>query len=105
MPRCHIMDVLVHNAFEGTGLGVWFNMAVFERCPLIFEVGANANSLGVIDRLYQRLLNRTCYAYPLHVGQYVRAPNPHSVDAALRQTLLDGTRWFVTDANTDKDRP
>lgn len=67
-----LMDLLVDASLEDTGLGVWLNMAVFERCPLIFEIGANANSIGVIDRLYRRLPNRICYSYPLHLRNYLQ---------------------------------
>jgi hypothetical protein len=66
-----LMDVLVDPSLEDAGLGVWLNMAVFERCSLIFEIGANQNSLGTIDRLYHRLPNRTCYSYPLKLDGYL----------------------------------
>jgi hypothetical protein len=66
-----LMDVLVDSSLEDAGLGVWLNMAVFERCALIFEIGANQNSLGTIDRLYHRLPNRTCYSYPLTLSSYL----------------------------------
>jgi hypothetical protein len=66
-----LMDVLVDPSLEDAGLGVWLNMAVFERCAVIFEIGANQNSLGTIDRLYHRLPNRTCYSYPLKLSSYL----------------------------------
>jgi len=61
-----LMDIMIEPSLDGTGLGVWLNLMLFDRFPLAIEIGANPNSLGLITRLYHRLPNRKQYVAPLH---------------------------------------
>lgn len=61
-----LMDIMIEPSLDGTGLGVWLNLMLFDRYPLAIEIGANPNSLGLISRLYHRLPNRKQYVAPLH---------------------------------------
>jgi hypothetical protein len=61
-----LMDIMIEPTLDGTGLGVWLNLMLFDRFPIAIEIGANPNSLGLISRLYHRLPNRKQYIAPLH---------------------------------------
>ena len=65
------MDILVDPEVDGAGLGVWVNMAVFAENPVVFEMGANPNSIGLITRLFHRLPNRKQYTAPLRFRRYL----------------------------------
>ena len=52
------MDILVDPDLGGAGLGAWLNTALFATSPVVFELGANPNSLGLIKRLFHMLPNR-----------------------------------------------
>ncbi|MBK1646333.1 hypothetical protein CKO25_17095 [Thiocapsa imhoffii] len=79
-----LMDIMVDPQLDGTGLGVWLNLAIFASHPVVFEIGANPNSLGLITRLFHRLPNRKQYVTPLSMRRYLakRLRSP-AVAAAL----------------------
>jgi hypothetical protein len=66
-----MMDIKVDPEVDGAGLGVWVNMAVFAENPVVFEMGANPNSIGLITRLFHRLPNRKQYTAPLRFRRYL----------------------------------
>ncbi len=88
-----LMDIMVDPELDGAGLGAWLNMAIFAENPVVIEIGANPNSLGLITRLYHRLPNRKEYIAPLalkkHLAKRVH-PNAWAsvlaapIDAALK---------------------
>jgi hypothetical protein len=66
-----LMDIMVQPELDGSGLGIWLNMAVFESNPVVIEIGANPNSLGLINRLFYRLPDRRVYVAPLSFSRYL----------------------------------
>jgi hypothetical protein len=66
-----LMDIMVQPELDGSGLGIWLNMAVFERHPVVIEIGANPNSLGLINRLFHRLPDRRVYVSPLSFSRFL----------------------------------
>ncbi|WP_139052783.1 hypothetical protein [Thiocapsa marina] len=66
-----LMDILVDPELDGVGLGVWLSMAIFTNTPVAVAIGSNQNSIGLINRLFHRLPNRTQYAAPLTIGHYL----------------------------------
>lgn len=66
-----VMDVLVHPRVADAGLGIWMNQALFQRNEFVLAVGANANSHGIVTRLFSHQLARSAYAYPIDLGSYV----------------------------------
>jgi hypothetical protein len=66
-----LMDIMVRPELDGSGLGIWLNMAVFERHPVVIEIGANPNSLGLINRLFHRLPDRKVYVLPLSFSRFL----------------------------------
>jgi hypothetical protein len=66
-----LMDIMVKPELDGSGLGIWLNMAVFERHPVVIEIGANPNSLGLINRLFHRLPDRKVYVLPLSFSRFL----------------------------------
>ena len=66
-----LMDIMVDPDLDGAGLGVWLNMAIFARNPVVLETGANRNSIGLITRLFHRLPNRKQYIVPLTLRRYL----------------------------------
>lgn len=66
-----LMDIMVQPELDGSGLGIWLNMAVFEAHPVVIEIGANPNSLGLINRLFHRLPDRKVYVAPLSFSRFL----------------------------------
>ena len=66
-----LMDIMVQPELDGSGLGIWLNMAVFEQHPVVIEIGANPNSLGLINRLFHRLPDRKVYVAPLSFSRFL----------------------------------
>ncbi len=66
-----LMDIMVQPELDGSGLGIWLNMAVFEANPVVIEIGANPNSLGLINRLFHRLPDRKVYVAPLSFSRFL----------------------------------
>jgi hypothetical protein len=67
-----LMDIMVQPELDGSGLGIWMNMAIFETHPIVIEIGANENSLGLINRLFHRLPDRKVYVAPLRFSRFLR---------------------------------
>lgn len=72
LPALSLMDIMLDPAFDGSGLGIWLNMAIFEQYPQVFEIGANPNSIGLIRRLYRILAIRNHFVSPVNLSRYVR---------------------------------
>lgn len=66
-----VMDVLVHPRVADAGLGIWMNQALFQRHEFVLAVGANANSHGIVTRLFTHQMARNAYAYPIDLGNYM----------------------------------
>lgn len=66
-----VMDILVDSEIDGSGLGVWLNMAIISKNPLVLVLGSNPNSIGIITRLFHRLPNRKEYTALLDVRKYL----------------------------------
>ncbi len=64
------MDIMVDPELDGTGLGIWLNMAIFAKHPLVIEIGANPNSLRLISQLFHRLPDRKEYFAPLRFSRF-----------------------------------
>lgn len=67
-----LMDIMVQPELDGSGLGIWMNMAIFETHPIVIEIGANENSLGLINRLFHRLPDRKVYVAPLRFSRFIQ---------------------------------
>jgi hypothetical protein len=86
LPALSLMDIMLDPALDGSGLGIWLNMAVFDRHPHVIEIGANPNSIGLIRRLYRILAIRNHFVSPVNLGRYVRT----RLKLGAASTLLAG---------------
>jgi hypothetical protein len=84
-----LMDILVDPEVQGSGLGVWLNMAIFADNPVVFSIGANPNSLGLITRLFHRLPNRKQYLAPLTIRRYLQKRLRSGIVASALGTPAD----------------
>jgi hypothetical protein len=86
-----LMDIMVDPEVDGSGLGVWLNLAIFAENPVVFEIGANPNSLGLITRLFHRLPNRKQYIAPLTMRRYLEKRLRSGTAALMLATPADVT--------------
>lgn len=84
-----LMDIMVDPQLDGSGLGVWLNLAIFAENPVVFEIGANPNSIGLITRLFHRLPNRKQYVTPLTMRRYLEKRLRSGIAALLLATPAD----------------
>jgi GNAT superfamily N-acetyltransferase len=84
-----LMDIMVDPELDGTGLGIWLNLAIFARNPIVIEIGANPNSLGLISRLFHRLPDRRQYVAPLRWRRIVGSRLRSRIAAASVATPFD----------------
>lgn len=82
-----MMDIMVDPEVDGAGLGVWLNMAIFAENPVVFEMGANPNSIGLINRLFHRLPNRKQYTAPLSFRRYLAKRSRSKLRKAIMPVL------------------
>ena len=66
-----LMDIMVDPELDGSGLGIWLNMAVFADHPVVIEIGANPNSIGLITKLFDRMPDRRDYIAPVTLHRYL----------------------------------
>ena len=59
------MDVLIDPAYNASGVGVWLTLVHQDDADLALAVGANDNSVGTIQRLYEALPSRKSYTLPI----------------------------------------
>jgi hypothetical protein len=85
-----LMDIMVDPQLDGSGLGVWLNIAIFAEHPVVFEIGANPNSLGLITRLFHRLPNRKQYIAPLTMRRYLEKRLRSRAAASVLAIPADG---------------
>ncbi len=86
-----LMDIMVDPEVDGSGLGVWLNLAIFEENPVVFEIGANPNSIGLVTRLFHRLPNRKQYVTPLTMRRYLEKRLQSRAAALVLSTAADAT--------------
>lgn len=87
-----LMDIMVDPELDGAaGLGAWLNMAIFAENPVVFEIGANQNSLGLITHLYHRLPNRKEYVAPLALKKYLSKRMRPNAWASVLAAPIDAT--------------
>jgi hypothetical protein len=86
-----LMDIMVDPEVDGSGLGVWLNLAIFDENPVVFEIGANPNSIGLVTRLFHRLPNRKQYVTPLTMRRYLEKRLRSGAAALALATTADAT--------------
>lgn len=98
------MDLLVRPDLLETGLGVWLNATLVERHTFALAMGANANSHGIVSRLFRPLRPRRTYTHPLDLGPFMARhwPRWRTVSAAARPAANAGLalrrRWLLHSA-------
>ena len=50
-----IMDIAVDPSIDGSGLGIWMDLALFDVHPIVLAIGANPNSIGLVQKLFHAL--------------------------------------------------
>jgi hypothetical protein len=71
-PALSLMDILIKPELESVGLGVWLNLFIQEQTSATLAIGANANSIGMVSRLFDALPNRRSYVHPVKFGHFLR---------------------------------
>lgn len=66
-----LMDILIRPDLAETGLGVWLNLVLCSRHELVMAVGANANSIGLVRRLFEPLPNRRHFLRPIRFDHFM----------------------------------
>ncbi len=66
------MDILVERSLHNSGLGVWLNQALFRTADFTLAVGANAQSAGLVTRLFRPLPMLQVWKQPIGVGHFLR---------------------------------
>ncbi|QDH70014.1 GNAT family N-acetyltransferase [Marilutibacter alkalisoli] len=66
------MDLQLAPGLEGAGGGAWMNQAMFRQAPVTLAVGANAQSIGLVRRLFAPLPPRSYCVLPLDAGMFLR---------------------------------
>jgi hypothetical protein len=59
------MDVLIDPIYAASGVGVWLSQAQLDGADASIAVGANVNSIGTIQRLYEAMPSRHSYTLPI----------------------------------------
>ncbi len=59
------MDLLVRRDLVDTGLGGWLNQCMLESFPFALAMGANANSMGIVRRMFRPLPARRTFTHPI----------------------------------------
>jgi len=75
-PALSLMDIMIQPELDSVGLGVWMNLAIQERTTATLAIGANANSIGMISRLFDTLPNRRSFVHPVKLGHFLRKRLP-----------------------------
>lgn len=75
-PALSLMDILIQPELESVGLGVWLNLFIQEQTTATLAIGANANSIGMVSRLFDTLPNRRSFVHPVKLGHFLRKRLP-----------------------------
>jgi hypothetical protein len=103
------MDLLVRRDLHESGLGTWLNQWMVEQHSFALAMGANANSLGIVRRLFQPLAPRLTFTHPIDIAPFAarRWPRLGAVVAAVAPianaaiALRDG--WSLGGRTRDVD--
>lgn len=95
-----VMDILIQPELSSIGLGVWISQVLQARHPLVLAVGANANSKGLVTRLFDVLPNRRVWVCPIRIDHFLSKRLPHAAlvwsGARVGNALIWGVRaWGV----------
>lgn len=72
LPSLLIMDIAVDPSIEGSGLGIWMDLALFDAHPIVLAIGANPNSIGLVEKLFHALPPRTHYVTPVRFTRFLQ---------------------------------
>ncbi|WP_230177662.1 hypothetical protein [Aquabacterium sp. CECT 9606] len=75
-PALSLMDILIQPELESVGLGVWLNLFIQAQTTATLAIGANANSIGMVSRLFDTLPNRRSFVHPVKLGHFLRKRLP-----------------------------
>lgn len=64
------MDLLVRRDLVDTGLGSWLNQCMLEQFPFALAMGANANSMGIVRRMFRPLPSRRTFTHVIDVRPF-----------------------------------
>ncbi len=100
----HTMDLLIHPKARSAGLGAWLNQAMFERGEFVVAVGANDNSRGIVQRLFEPLTPMRTYTHPMVSRTFVNRPGLGAWPLVPLTGCIDLTmkawrrtaRWFAS---------
>jgi hypothetical protein len=71
------MDLLVRRDVHESGLGTWLNQWMVEQYPFVLAMGANAQSIGIVRRLFQPLPPRLTFTHPIDIAPFAARRWPH----------------------------
>lgn len=94
-PALSLMDILIQPELESVGLGVWLNLFIQAQTTATLAIGANANSIGMVNRLFEPLPNRRSFVHPVKLGHFLSkrlaVPGlPHLIALGLESTMRLG---------------
>ena len=91
-PALSLMDILIQPELESVGLGVWLNLFIQEQTTATLAIGANANSIGMVGRLFDTLPNRRSFVHPVKLAHFLSkrlaVPGLHHLMAVGLETMM-----------------
>lgn len=89
------MDLLVRPDLHESGLGTWLNRWMIEHHGFVLAMGANANSIGIVRRLFRPLPARLTYTHPIDLRPFVarRWPRWGAASAPLWPVVNMALQW------------
>lgn len=89
------MDLLVRPDLHESGLGTWLNRWMIEHHGFVLAMGANANSIGIVRRLFRPLPARLTFTHPIDLRPFVarRWPRWGAASAPLMPVVNIALQW------------
>lgn len=84
-----LMDLMVKPEVDRRGLGVWMNLTLQDKGYPLVVLGSNANSLGIMSKLFYRLPNQPVYKNILDSRRYFESHVGRSLLAAGLTTFYN----------------
>jgi hypothetical protein len=95
VPAVRTLDIMVKPAVDGLGLGVFMNLALFKRFPVILVTGSNERSHALLTRMFHHTTDLLFWRLPIRARSVVDGrvgPGPLSRVVAWPLDLLLSVR-------------
>lgn len=89
LPSLLIMDIAVEPAIDGSGLGIWMDLALFDLHPVVLAIGANPNSIRLVEKLFSALPPRKHFVTPVRFTRFFQKRTGRAHVSALLALPVD----------------